>query len=139
MFGGQSLYGIADYDNPAANNVLVEISSSDNDNYYITFNRRAGINSRTRNAINLVTITRSTFENGYQSGASASDLVAKLGSGDKFSVKIDCKNMVVQVDEIGISSARVIISENGLGCCHCSCSSKSAKVLVSSFVKIFPL
>ena len=45
--------------------------------------------------------------------------------------------MVVQVDKIGISSARVIISENGLGCCHSSCSSKSAKVLVSSFVKIF--
>ena len=160
-FEGQ-LYGIADFDRPEAENVLVKVDTPNNDNYYVSFNRKAGVNSGTKTAANKVTVTRSTFEDGYQSGRSTSNLVAQLGSGDQYFATIGGKKVVVAVDRIDASSARVIISENGLGCFSpstplpttaslptpapfstppslptsaskrdCSCSSKSAKTLVS--------
>ena len=118
----KDLYGIADFENPHAQNVLVKINDPGFTDYYVTFNRKAGINNGTREAADQVTVTRSSLDGGYQKGNSASDLVAKLGSGDEYFATIDGKNMTVNVENIGTSSARV-------GICSCP-SSKSAKTPV---------
>ena len=114
----KDLYGIADFENPHAQNVLVKINDPGFTDYYVTFNRKAGINNGTREGADLVTVTRSSLEGGYQKGM-MSELVAKLGKGDEYFATIDGKNMTVNVERIGTSSARV-------GICSCP-SSKSAK------------
>jgi len=127
----ENMYGIADFDNPDAEYVLVKIDDPGFTDYYVTFNRKAGINNGTREAADLVTVTRSSLDGGYQKGNSTSDLVAKLGSGDEYFATIDGKNMTVNVENIGTSSARV-------GICSCP-SSKSAKTPVRIVYELYLL
>lgn len=97
----------------------MKINDPGTTDYYVTFNRKAGINNETREAADLVTVTRSTLEGGYQKGNATSDLVATLGKGGEYFALIDGKNMTINVQKISATSARV-------GICACP-SSKSAK------------
>ena len=108
------LYGIADYANPAAAVVLVKINDpSSSTDRYVTFNRRFGINSGTVEAGNQVTVTSRPQGNGY----GTSTLKAKLNAAGEYSFTAGGKNMVVKVESITSSTyARVVISEDGLGC-----------------------
>lgn len=134
----EEVYGIADYDNPDAKYAIVKIDDSGSTDYYVAFNKKSGINAGTKSAANQVTVTKSSLEGGYQGGKASSDLVATLDSGDEYSVIVDGKNVVIKVGNITDSSARVSISENGLGCkqqCDCPCASpKSAKKKVGLYV-----
>ena len=111
----QDLYGISDYGNSASSHVLVKLNTGSSTDYYITFNRRAGINSQTQEASNLVTITSAGGEgNSY----SESTLLAKLNAGGTWSRSIDGVPMRVTVlSTPGSEYARVRIAPDGVTSC----------------------
>ena len=104
------VYGIASYGDTNANNVIIKVESGTTD-YYVTFNYRAGINSGTKEAVNQVTVTKTT---GLPSNPSESYLEAKLSSGDSYTIA--SSNMQVSVRSINGDHAVVRISQNGDAC-----------------------
>ena len=127
------LYGVADFGNSTAKYVLIKIDGQGSDDFYVTFNRKAGINSGTVEAANKVTVTKSTLEGDFRN--SESSLVATLDSGNQYVAKASSANVIVKVSNIGASSARVaitslIVEEPE---CDCSCgAAKSSKATKSS-------
>ena len=69
-----SLVGIAEYNEPSTHPVLLKLGQTDDENYYLSFNRDVGMNSMTQEGGDQVLITKQ-----FGSGG-GSDLVAKLGS-----------------------------------------------------------
>lgn len=74
------LIGQADY-SPNGNQVGIRITSSPND-YYVSFNRRTGINSGTLEGADQVLVHSRPTVNGY----GQSTLLAKLNVGGTFSI-----------------------------------------------------
>lgn len=118
-----NVYGIADYGNAASTVVLVKIDDASDTDFYLAFNRKAGINSGTQTAGDLVTVVIAAGEGNRWS---ESDLLAKLGSGEGWSHIINGKTMHVNVLDINLIAnpayARVRISENGN---HCDVETKA--------------
>lgn len=78
------LIGQVDYSNDSTNRpVLLKINTSTSTDYYAMFNRATAHNSGTREAGNLVTIVTA---GGEGAAYAQSDLVAKLGAGDVFTI-----------------------------------------------------
>lgn len=90
-----SLHGISDYGSSGASTVLLKIEGRSYD-WYVSFNRRSGINSGTKEGANQVLIHRREKGTGY----STSKLMAKRGSGGKYSNN-DISSYPIQVDSIG--------------------------------------
>jgi hypothetical protein len=95
------LVGIADYDPDAVDTTVhLQVENGDND-YYIGFNRKTGINSGTGEAQDLVQIVT------QGSGYSPSDLVAILGVGDEyqiFNVYDSRESLIVRVNGIVVGA-----------------------------------
>ena len=111
----KNLYGIADYGNDAAETVLIKINDASSTDYYITFNRKSGINSETIDAGNQVTVVRAGGEgNSY----SESTLLCKMNAGDApCTLQAGGKHMKVNVlDTPNNEYAQVLISEDGASC-----------------------
>jgi hypothetical protein len=109
------LHGIADYNNTDSSLVLVKLNGPSADDMYITYNRKSGVNNGTREAGNLVTVTRAGAEG---VGFAESELLAKLNAGASWKGIVSGKNMTVKVLSIdtNLKYARVRISENGTAC-----------------------
>ena len=109
----QDLYGIVDYANAAAQTVLVRINDANSVNYYVTFNRKFGINSGTKEAGNQVTVTRKSNGDDYAN----SKLLSKLSAGGQYSFTAGGQTMFVKVGSIPNNNyAQVIISKDGESC-----------------------
>lgn len=95
-------------ENPDTNGppVVIKVDNG-NEDYFITFNRKAGFNSGTVEAGNQVTVTKAGNGNSYNE----SNLVAKLGNGGFFSEG----PFSLQVNEINLSDdyASVELCYNG--------------------------
>jgi len=106
-----NLYGIADYNNTNAAVVLIKINDRTASDYYVTYNRKSGINSETKEGGNQVTVTRQGGE-GIIGGYETSLLLAKLGTGMRWIGVISGKTMIVTVTSIdtSFSYARVRIA-----------------------------
>merc|ERR1719221_1338005 len=110
------VYGVADYSNGQNDQtVIVRVDDPSADDYFITYNRKAGINSGTVEGGNTVTVQRQ----GANGGSYAeSELLAKLNEGSSYT--ISANNMVVnfveKVTSSGVQSARVRVSMNGEQC-----------------------
>ena len=117
-----SLYGIADYNESADRTVLIKINDTrpDVDDYFISFNRKTGINSETKEAADQVVITTAGVEG---DAYSESDLVAKLSAGETYTISSfegTGKDVVIVVESIDLAStpgyARVSIEYAGVPC-----------------------
>merc|ERR1719221_2379755 len=110
------VFGVADYSNGQNDQtVIVRVDDPSADDYFITYNRKAGINSGTVEGGNTVTVQRQ----GANGGSYAeSELLAKLNEGSSYT--ISANNMVVnfveKVTSGGVQSARVRVSMNGEQC-----------------------
>jgi hypothetical protein len=78
-----TLGGIADYSG-SNNTVLVKLNTGTSTDYYVNFNRKSGINSGTNEGGNQVTVVKGRGEG---TGYGASELVAKLSRGKKYTIK----------------------------------------------------
>ena len=108
------LVGISDYVSFVGDAVLVKINTSNVTDYYVNFNRMAGINSGTREGGNQVMIVSQGREG---SGYSQSLLLAKLDAGNQVVItNFDDTpfDVVIKVAEINLSAtpayADIIIS-----------------------------
>ncbi|GFH56210.1 hypothetical protein CTEN210_12686 [Chaetoceros tenuissimus] len=90
-----SLHGISDYGSSSSSTVLLKIEGRSYD-WYVSFNRRSGINSGTKEGANQVLIHRREKGTGY----STSKLMAKRGSGGEYSNN-DISSYPIKVDSIG--------------------------------------
>lgn len=78
------LRGVCDYDKTVTNTVLVKIETGKDLDYYVSFNRKAGINRGTMEGANQVLITtEGTNGVGYRN----STLIAKLNQGGSYTIK----------------------------------------------------
>lgn len=97
--------GISDYRNSRTNTVLLKIETGTDDDYFLNFNRMAGINSGTREGANQVLVTKQGM-NGM--GYSVSSLVAKLTSGRSYTISSFGRSgrpVRIQVDRINMNSS----------------------------------
>mmetsp|Transcript_28882 Transcript_28882/g.44125 ORF Transcript_28882/g.44125 Transcript_28882/m.44125 type:complete len:734 (-) Transcript_28882:114-2315(-) len=72
------LGGVADYGNSAVNTIIVKINTSTAIDYYVTYNKKAGINSGTVEGANQVMVTS---QGGEGASYAESSLLAKLNAG----------------------------------------------------------
>ncbi|MEM1154282.1 MAG: hypothetical protein AAGI44_09080, partial [Pseudomonadota bacterium] len=106
--------GLADYGSAASDqNVIVRAENDDGDSLFITYNRKTGINSGTREGGNQVTVVEGRYQN-------TSNLLAKLnnggtytysnfwGSGDDFVLTVDD----ITTDFNNVQYAQVRIQSN---------------------------
>jgi len=110
------VYGVADYSNGQNDQtVIVRINDPSVDDYFVTYNRKTGINSGTVEGGDTVTVTRQGANGG---GFAESELLAKLNVDGSYT--ISANDMVVKfIDTMtsnGVQSARVRISLNGEEC-----------------------
>jgi len=110
------VYGIADYSNGQnGQSVIVRVDDPSADDYFVTYNRKTGINSGTVEGGDTVTVTRQGANGG---GYAESELLAKLNIDGSYT--ISANGMVVKfIDTMisdGVQSARVRISMNGEEC-----------------------
>jgi len=76
-----TLYGIADYNSTSdGDNVILQIPGATHD-WYVSFNRKIGINRGTKEGGNQVLVHKRSSGLGY----GESDLIAKLDAGDTYS------------------------------------------------------
>jgi hypothetical protein len=95
------LGGIADYSD-TNNVVLVKLNTGKSTDYYVNFNRRAGINSGTVEGGNQVTVVKARGEG---RGYSESELVAKLSAGNTYTIRnFDGTTATIQVHSIGATA-----------------------------------
>ena len=96
--------------------------------FYIGFNRRTGFNSGTKEAANKVTVVEQA------TGYATSNLVAKLGSGEKFTISNyqgGSEDVIIDVTSIDLSAspahAKVSVyrASCSSGSCNSGCSSNS--------------
>mmetsp|Transcript_27773 Transcript_27773/g.60900 ORF Transcript_27773/g.60900 Transcript_27773/m.60900 type:complete len:132 (+) Transcript_27773:262-657(+) len=78
------VYGISDYGSSAATTVLVKIDTTSDTDYYISFNRAAGVNIDTVEAENQVVIQTTAGEGDLNNGYEESELEAKLSESGTF-------------------------------------------------------
>lgn len=78
------VYGISDYGISTATTVLVKIDTTTDTDYYISFNRAAGINSGTVEAGNQIVVHTTAGEGDLSQGYVESELEAKLSQGGSF-------------------------------------------------------
>jgi len=100
FFDGR-LIGIAEYDlidTASIDKAIVQITGYGND-YYVSFNSRKGINSGTQEGGNQVLVHSRSPGQGY----STSTLVAKLSSGQEYTIE-GISDTIVRVDGISTSS-----------------------------------
>merc|ERR1711971_566717 len=110
------VYGVADYSNGQNDQtVIVRVDDPSADDYFITYNRKTGINSGTVEGGNTVTVQR---QGANGASYAESELLAKLNAGGSYTISTN--NMVVTFVETatsnGVQSARVRVSLNGEQC-----------------------
>jgi len=76
------LHGVADY--PVAGTVLLRVQNGSDNDYYINFNSKKGINGGTQEGGNQVTVV--SRARGPRDSYAESELVAKLGQDESFSI-----------------------------------------------------
>ena len=101
----RAMVGIADYlNNPARLPVVIKLETNTSEDYFLGFNRAAGINADNKEADDLVTIVRSG-NNGE--GYSQSWLLAYIGQGQSYTIAgfggTD-KNIVIEVASIDLNA-----------------------------------
>lgn len=97
--------GICDYQNPKTETVVLKIETGTDEDYFVNFNRRNGINSGTREGGNQVLVTKQGT-NGV--GYSVSYLQAKLTSGRSFTIPNfgeSGRPVYIKVDQINLNSS----------------------------------
>ena len=96
----RSMLDNPDIDGPP---VIIKVDNG-NEDYFITFNRKAGFNSGTVEAGNQVTVTKAGNGNNYVE----SNLVAKLGNGGSFE-NTEGINFSVQVNDIDLNENYALV------------------------------
>ena len=100
-----SLYGIADYVEDSDRNVIIKINSPGTAaDYFVSFNRKTGINSGTKEGGNQVLIQQAEGEGEV---FAKSTLVGKLSQGGSHTLSnflSTGKNVVISVDSINLSN-----------------------------------
>jgi len=97
--------GFADYNNPRTETVLLKIETGTDEDYFLNFNRKTGINSGTREAPNQVLVTKQGL-NGV--GYAVSSLVAKMTSGQTYTIPNfggSGRSVRVKVNRINMSAS----------------------------------
>lgn len=114
----RSMLDNPDIDGPP---VVIKVDNG-NEDYFITFNRKAGFNSGTVEAGNQVTVTKAGNGNSYQE----SDLLAKLGNGGSFGEG----PFSVQVNDIDLDNNSALVEVCYDGNCDSSCPDPNEKRIV---------
>jgi hypothetical protein len=105
------LHGIADY--PIATTVLLRVQTRSDNDYYINFNAKKGINVGTQEGHNMVMVV--CHPRGVRDSYSESELVAKLEAGESHSLT----GYTVTVGDIDTKAgtARVVVLSTGNKIC----------------------
>lgn len=102
------LVGISDYGAATTQSVILKVEGDDID-YYVGFNRQAGINSGTREAGNLVTVQSRALGTNY----AQSTLIAKLGAGQSYAITnfgAAADTVYITVDSINLTGTPAVAS-----------------------------
>lgn len=95
-----NLSSIIDFDSESTKTVLIRINTEDLYDYYISYNKKAGFNSGTRDGINQVLIIKGR---GRGFTYSDSELIAKLNKGDSLVLNETSTQTKITVNSIDIS------------------------------------
>ncbi len=97
------IMGISDYGDPRTSTVLLKLETGTNEDYYVNFNRKAGINRDVRDGGNQVLVIK---QGGNGVGYSESERVAMLSSGRSFTIPNfgqSGRTVEIKVDRISTS------------------------------------
>lgn len=106
-----SLHGIADYESVLGGTVIVRIQDSEEE-WYVSFNRKNGINSGTVEGGDQVLVHKQSSGTGY--GYAQSYLMAKLDEGGTYMAELDEGRTSIQVTSI--SNGQVRYAQVKIGC-----------------------
>ena len=110
-----NLYGIADYGDPNVGDTVIAQIPGTTEDWYVSFNRKTGINSGTPEGGNQVLVHKRPSGLGY----GESTLMAKLSIGKTYSVGTSAPPLQITVNDINLSAnpafASVTIGHISLG------------------------
>jgi len=102
---GVADYGLGDYLDRFGFKIIVKLISPDKDiEYYVNFNRKAGVNEETKEGADQVLVTKQTNFRGYPR---KSDLEQKMSAGDKYFIEnFGGSGQDVLIQVLSVSSAQ---------------------------------